>query len=63
MQRKLGMSFGMYLFGIILLIGGLVYGAAMLHAPAHWLVVGTLVMLGAGVVAAVKATRQRDPAE
>ena len=57
------MSFGMYLFGIILVIGGLVYGAAMLHAPGHWLIVGTLVMLGAGVVAAVKATRQRDPAE
>jgi hypothetical protein len=57
------MSFGMYLFGIILVIGGLVYGAAMLHAPTHWLIVGTLVMLGAGVVAAVKATRQRDPAE
>jgi hypothetical protein len=57
------MSFGIYLLGIILVISGLVYGAAMLHAPAHWLIVGSLVMLGAGVVAAVKATRQRDPAE
>jgi hypothetical protein len=57
------MSFGIYLVGIILVISGLVYGAAMLHAPAHWLIVGSLVMLGAGVVAAVKATRQRDPAE
>jgi hypothetical protein len=57
------MSFGMYLFGIVLVIVGLVYGAAMLHAPTHWLIVGALVMLGAGVVAAVKATRQRDPVE
>jgi hypothetical protein len=57
------MSFGMYLFGIILLISGLVYGAAILHAPTQWLVVGALVLLGLGIVAAVKATRERDPAK
>jgi hypothetical protein len=57
------MSFGMYLFGIILLISGLVYGAAILHAPGQWLVVGALVLLGLGIVAAVKATRERDPAK
>jgi hypothetical protein len=57
------MSFGIYLAGIVLVICGIVYGAAMLHAPAHWIVVATLVMLGVGVVAAVKATRERDPAD
>ncbi len=57
------MSFGIYLFGIILVIGGLVYGAAMLHVPVPWIVVATLLLLGAGVVTAVKATRQRDPAK
>jgi hypothetical protein len=57
------MSFGIYLLGIVLVICGLVYGAAMLHAPAQWLIVASLVTLGAGIVAAVKATRQRDPAE
>jgi len=57
------MSFGIYLVGIILVIAGLVYAAAMLHAPVQWIVVAALVMLGGGVVAAVKATRQRDPAE
>jgi len=56
------MSFGIYLFGIVLVIGGLVYGAAMLHAPVQWIVVVALVLLGVGVVAAVKATRQRDSA-
>jgi uncharacterized membrane protein HdeD (DUF308 family) len=56
------MSFGIYLVGILLVISGLVYGAAMLHAPTDWIVVATLVLLGVGVVAAVKATRQRDPA-
>jgi uncharacterized membrane protein len=57
------MSFGIYLFGIILVIGGLVYGAAIMHMPVQWIVVTALVLLGVGVVAAVKATRQRDPAE
>ncbi|MEP7051699.1 MAG: hypothetical protein ABJB12_15155 [Pseudomonadota bacterium] len=57
------MSFGIYLFGILLVIAGVVYAAAMLHAPAHWIVVGTLVLLGVGVVAAVKATRERDSAD
>ena len=57
------MSFGIYLFGIVLVISGLVYGAAIIHTPVHWIVVATLVLLGVGVVAAVKATKQRDPAE
>jgi hypothetical protein len=56
------MSFGIYLTGIILLIGGVVYAASLLNAPTHWIVVGTLLMLGAGIVTAVKATRQRDAA-
>ena len=55
------MSFGIYLFGIVLVIAGLVYGAAMLHVPTEWLVTFALIMLGAGIVTAVKATRQRDP--
>jgi len=57
------MSFGIYLFGIVLVIGGLIYAAAILHVPVEWIVVIALVLLGAGVVTAVKATRQRDPAE
>ena len=57
------MSFGIYLLGIGLVIAGLVYAATILSAPIQWIVVATLVMLGGGVVMAVKSTRQRDPAE
>lgn len=56
------MSFGIYLVGILLLISGVIYAAALLNAPTHWIVVAALLMLGIGIVAAVKATRQRDPA-
>jgi hypothetical protein len=56
------MSFGIYLGGIFLVICGLVYGAIVLHAPTPWIVAGTLVLLGSGIVMAVRATRERDPA-
>ena len=54
------MSFGIYVGGLLLVIGGLVYGAAILNAPTHWIVVGALILLGFGILAAVKATRQKD---
>jgi hypothetical protein len=70
-RRRLGLfpailpsvSFGLYLFGIVLIIAGLIYGATILHVSTQFIVVGTLVMLGAGIVTAVKSTRTRDPAE
>ena len=54
------MSFGIYLFGIVLVIAGLVDAAAMLNIATQWIVVVAMVLLGLGVVTAVKATRQRD---
>lgn len=57
------MSFGIYLGGVIMIIAGVLYAAAILHAPTQWIVVAALLLLGVGIVAGVKATRQRDPAE
>ena len=54
------MSFGLYLLGFILLIGGLVYGAVIMHVPSHWIVVIVLIMAGLGVVKGVRATRPKD---
>jgi len=47
--------------GIRSVIAGLIYGAHLLHVPAHWIAVGAIVLLGLGILSAVKATRQRDP--
>ena len=63
LQQCVAMSFGIYLLGIVLLISGVIYAAVIVHAPLEWIIVGALVMLGVGVVTAVKSTRQRDPAE
>lgn len=55
------MSFGLYSIGFVLVITGLIYGAHLMHVPAHWIVVGAIVLLGLGILTGVKATRQRDP--
>jgi len=54
------MSFGIYIVGYLIVIGGLTYGAALMHVPAHWIVVGDLVLTGIAVVTGVQATRQKD---
>jgi len=56
------MSFGLYALGFAIVIGGLIYAAYLVHMPAHWIVLGAVVLLGVGILTGVKATRQRDPA-
>jgi hypothetical protein len=54
------MSFGLYAIGFAILIGGLLYGAVLLHMPGHWIAVGAIVLIGFGILTGVKATRQKD---
>jgi hypothetical protein len=55
-------SFGLYVIGYSVVIGGLAYGAALMHVPAHWIVAGAIVMVGLGIVTGVKTTRSKDSA-
>jgi len=55
------MSFGLYVIGFLIMIAGLVYGASILHISTHWIVVGTIVLVGIGILTGVKSTRQKDP--
>jgi len=57
------MSFGLYAMGFAIMLGGLIYGAHLVHMPTHWIAVGAIVLLGLGILSGVKATRQKDPAE
>jgi hypothetical protein len=57
------MSFELYAIGFAILIGGLIYAAHLVHMPAHWIVVGAIVLLGVGILSGVKATRQKDPSQ
>jgi hypothetical protein len=55
------MSFGLYAGGFAVLIAGLAYAAHLMRLPSHWIVAGVIVMVGIGILSAVKATRQKDP--
>jgi uncharacterized membrane protein len=59
-KREMFMSFGLYAIGYAIMIGGLIYGAHLLHVPTHWIVVGAIVLVGVGILSGVKATRQKD---
>jgi len=54
------MSFGLYSGGFAVVIIGLIYAAHLMHIPWHWIVAGALVLLGIGVLKAVKTTRPKD---
>jgi hypothetical protein len=53
-------AFTLYVAGFIVLLGGLGYGAYLLHVPQTWILVGVLVMIGMGIMMAVSRTKQRD---
>jgi hypothetical protein len=53
-------AFMLYVAGYIFLLGGLVYGAFLLHVPHAWIGVGALIMIGFGIMTAVSRTKQRD---
>ena len=55
------MSLTIYLVGFVILIGGLVYAAVILHVATHWIVVGAVVLLGLAIVKGVTHTRLKDP--
>ncbi len=54
-------AFMLYVGGFIILLGGLAYGAFLLHVPHTWIGVGALILIGIGVMSAVSHTKRRDP--
>jgi hypothetical protein len=56
------MSFALYILGFLFVIGGLTWGAHLMHVPVRWIAVGDIVLAGLGILSAVKTTRQKDPA-
>jgi len=54
------MSFGLYGLGLLILIGGLVYVAVLTHVHTPWIVAMIILLLGAGLMAAVNNTKPRD---
>ncbi len=55
------MSFGLYAIGFAIMVAGLIYAAHLMHMPGHWIAAFAIVLVGLGILKAVKATRQKDP--
>ena len=54
-------SLAIYILGMVVLIGGLAYGAYLAGLAPQWIGVGAIVLLGSGIVTAVSRTRSQDP--
>ncbi len=57
------MSFALYIIGFLVVIGGLSYGAHLLHVAPKWISVMDIILLGLGILTGAKSTRRRDPSE
>jgi len=55
------MNFALYMIGVLVVIGGLAYGASRLGISSTWIGVGAAVILGLGIMAGVDKTRGKDP--
>jgi hypothetical protein len=55
------MSFGIYAVGYLILIVGIAYLAHLMHIPDHYIFAIAIILVGAGIVTGVQATRGKDP--
>ncbi len=53
-------SFAIYAIGFVLIIAGLAFGAQQLGVPPMWIGVGSVVLLGIGLVTGVGKTPEND---
>jgi membrane protein implicated in regulation of membrane protease activity len=54
-------SFTLYVFGSIILIAGLAWGASLLGVAPTWIGVGVVVLAGLAIISGVKRARRPDP--
>ena len=54
------MSFGLYLLGFLIVIGGVAWGAIKAGAPTMWVIIGCVILAGIGILTAVTQTRSKD---
>jgi hypothetical protein len=55
-------NFVIYLFGTLLVVAGLAYGASRMGVSQVWIIAGALVIIGIGLMGGIVKTRQKDPA-
>ncbi|GAB3671946.1 hypothetical protein [Salinisphaera aquimarina] len=51
-------NFAIYMIGVIVVVAALGYGAFVLGVPPLWIGIGVAVIVGCGLMGAVKKTRE-----
>ena len=54
------MSFGLYLIGFVLVIGGVAWALVLAHVPTTYILITCLILLGVAILSAVTHTRSKD---
>jgi hypothetical protein len=60
-KREKAMSFGLYMLGFIVFLVGVCWAAVVAGVPQLYIIIGAVIMLGIGILSAVKRTRPKDP--
>lgn len=55
------MSFGLYLVGFLILIGGVAWGMDQAGIAPVWIGITAVILFGLGMVSGVGRTRAKDP--
>ena len=56
-------NFAIYLIGIVLVTCGLAWTANKLGAPPIWIIIGAIIIIGMGIMAAVSKTRLKEKSD
>ena len=54
------MSFALYLIGFVIVIGGVAWGMSVAGVPTTWILIACIILLGIGILTAVKNERSKD---
>ena len=54
------MSFGLFLLGFLVVIGGVAWGLILAGVPTTWVIIASVILFGIGILTGVSRTRTRD---
>ncbi len=54
------MSFGLYVVGALIVIGGVAWGLIRMGVPTIWVIIAAIILFGLGILSGVARTRSRD---
>ena len=54
------MSFGLFIVGFLVMIGGVAWGLVLAGVPTTWVIIASVILFGIGILTGVSRTRTRD---